>query len=117
MLLRFVFWSALSFAVVMALLPHPPTIPSNPPDKVLHILAFATLSVLGAGAYPATRLWKLGGALCMLGAAIEFAQMIPLLYRDAQLGDWTADALAVLVTLGAVAVVRRLFAKPSPSTR
>ena len=117
MLLRFVFWSALSFAVVMALLPHPPMLPPDLDDKALHILAFATLSVLGAAAYPGTRLWKLGGALCMLGAAIEFAQMIPLLNRDAQLGDWTADALAVVITLGAVAVIRHVFAEPSPGTR
>lgn len=117
MLLRFVFWSALSFAVVMALLPHPPMLPPDLDDKVLHILAFATLSVLGAAAYPGARLWKLGGALCMLGAAIEFAQMIPVLNRDAQLGDWTADALAVLLTLGTVAIVRRTFAKFSPEAR
>ena len=104
---RLAFWTALAFAVVMALLPHPPHIPGDPPDKIQHMCAFAVLSALGAIAYPKAGLARLGAALSALGAAIEFAQMIPALHRDAQLGDWVADTGAILVVLGLVFLLKR----------
>jgi VanZ family protein len=106
MVLRLGFWIALAFAIVMALLPQPPHMPGDPSDKVMHILAFAVLSGLGAAAYPMARLLWLGVKLSAVGALIEFAQMIPALHRDAQLSDWIADTGAIVIVLILASLVR-----------
>ena len=41
------FLAALVFTQAMAWLPHPPSLPGNPNDKIQHIAAFACLSFLG----------------------------------------------------------------------
>jgi hypothetical protein len=83
----------------MAVLPHPPQIPGNPNDKLQHMAAFATLSLLGNFAYPATPLLILFVRLSLFGAFIEVAQAIPLLHRDSDVLDWLADTLAVIAVL------------------
>lgn len=83
----------------MAALPHPPEVPGNPNDKVEHIAAFITLSLLGSLAYPATALVQLFVRLSLFGAAIEVVQAIPALHRDSDFWDWVADTFAVLVVL------------------
>jgi len=45
---RGLFWTAAAFALVMAIVPHPPELPGQPSDKVQHIVAFATLALLGS---------------------------------------------------------------------
>jgi hypothetical protein len=91
MLLRLAFWAAALFALVMALLPHPPAVPGDPNDKVQHVVAFATLGVLGGLAYPFLRRRLLVAALSLFGALIEVAQAIPMLHRDSDPLDWLAD--------------------------
>jgi hypothetical protein len=98
-ILRIGFWLALVFAVVMAVLPHPPRLPGEPSDKFQHILAFATLAVLAVLAYPGVPKLKIAGGLFLLGAGIEVVQMIPSLHRDAEWLDLLADSGAVLVML------------------
>jgi VanZ family protein len=105
--LRILFWAAAIFAFVMAVLPHPPRIPGEPNDKVQHIIAFATLALLGSWAYTAANPLKLLAWLSLFGAAIEIVQMIPALYRDADVLDWIADTAAVVVVLVLVRAVRR----------
>jgi VanZ family protein len=83
----------------MAVLPHPPEVPGNPNDKVQHIAAFATLSLLGSFAYPRTSLTNLLLRLSLFGAFIEVAQAIPVLHRDSDVWDWAADTVAVIVVL------------------
>lgn len=92
---RAAFWGAAAFAFLMAVLPHPPEVPGNPNDKVQHIVAFATLSVLGSFAYPATTLVSLLMRLSLFGAFIEVVQAIPVLHRDSDILDWLADTVAV----------------------
>jgi hypothetical protein len=104
---RLLFWAAALFAFVMAVLPHPPEVPGNPNDKVLHITAFVTLSLLGSFAYPATALVQLFVRLSLFGAGIEFVQAIPALHRDSDLWDWVADTVAVAAVLLSVWWVRR----------
>ncbi len=94
---RALFWAAAAFAFVMAVLPHPPQIPGEPNDKVQHIVAFATLALLGSWAYASTRPVKLLAWLSLFGAAIEIVQLIPALHRDSDVLDWLADTAAVLV--------------------
>jgi hypothetical protein len=96
---RVLFWAAALFAFVMAVLPHPPHIPGNPNDKLQHIAAFVTLSLLGSFAYPALALVQLLVRLSMFGAAIEVIQAIPVLHRDSDFWDWVADTVAIGVAL------------------
>jgi hypothetical protein len=83
----------------MAILPHPPQLPGEPNDKVQHIIAFATLSLLSSFAYPATALLQLLVRLSLFGAFIEIVQAIPLLHRDSDVLDWLADTAAVAFAL------------------
>ena len=91
---RFLFWAAALFALVMALLPHPPRVPGDPSDKIQHVMAFATLGLLGAFAYPRAAKLKLLVGLSLFGAAVELGQAIPALNRDSSLIDWIADTVA-----------------------
>lgn len=81
---------------VMAVLPHPPSLPLNPSDKLLHVLAFAALGGLGAAAFPKLPLVRLWLMLTAFGALIEAVQAIPHLHRDSELADLAADAIAAL---------------------
>ena len=99
---RAIFWAAACFALVMAVLPHPPEVPGHPNDKIQHIAAFATLALLGSFAYPLTTLLSLLLRLSLFGAAIEVIQAIPALHRDSDILDWLADTAAVTVVLLAV---------------
>ena len=108
--LRALFWAAAAFAFVMAVLPHPPRLPGDPSDKVLHVTAFATLGLLGAFAYPSASALRLLIPLSLFGGLIELVQAIPALNRDSDLVDWVADTVAAAA---AVLLVRRLW-RPSP---
>lgn len=96
---RLLFWAAAIFAFVMAVLPQPPELPGQPNDKLQHIAAFATLSVLGAWGYAEVSLLKLLAGLSLFGALIEVVQAIPALHRDSDVKDWIADTLACAVVL------------------
>ena len=101
------FWAAAAFAFVMAVVPHPPQIPGAPNDKVQHIVAFATLALLGSWAYTATRRLKLLAWLSLFGAVIEIVQAIPMLHRDSDVLDWIADTAAVAIVLSLILLLRR----------
>jgi len=105
--LRFLFWAAASFAFVMAVVPDPPHIPGEPNDKVQHVVAFASLALLGSWAYTATKPLKLLAWLSLFGGVIEIVQAIPMLHRDSDVLDWIADSVAVAVMLLLVRVLRR----------
>ncbi|AOL93014.1 hypothetical protein [Porphyrobacter sp. LM 6] len=105
---RALFWLALAFTLVMALLPQPPALPGTLSDKVLHVIAFAVLTLLAALAYPERRLGEVFLAMAALGALIEVVQLIPHLGRDAEWADWLADCGAVLAVLALVRVSRRM---------
>lgn len=107
---RAIFWAALGFTIVMALLPQPPSLPVEASDKTMHMIAFAVLSLLAAVAFPRRQLLVLFAWMAALGALIEVLQMIPSLHRDAELGDWVADCVASLVALVLSRSARRLFA-------
>jgi VanZ family protein len=107
--LQVLFWLAMAVAFTMATLPHPPD-PGITSDKLEHFLTFATLAALGSAAYPRNA-WRITLGLFVFGALIEFAQMIPLVHRDADIVDWLVDAAGTLLILLAVAGWRRLAAK------
>ncbi len=107
-LFRIALFGAVAFAVTMALLPKPPETPIDPfGDKFAHMLAFATMALLAALAYPRMRLVRIGERLSFLGALVEVLQSIPALHRDCDIRDWVADTLAIVVVLAIVATIRR----------
>ena len=107
-LLRFAFWAAFVFAFVMAVLPQPPRVPGDPPDKILHIIAFAVLAALASAAYRRMSKLALFAGLALLGAVIELVQTIPSLHRDGDVGDWIADIVAAGLVLGLAALIERV---------
>jgi len=107
------FWAAAIFALIMAALPHPPHIPGNPSDKIQHIAAFVTLSLLGAWAFPRVSLVQLLLRLSLFGAFIELVQAIPVLHRDSDPLDWIADTLACVLMLALIGWWR---ARPATAT-
>jgi VanZ family protein len=83
----------------MALIPQPPPVPGHPSDKLLHMIAFATLGLLGGLAYPRVRALRLIGGLSLFGALIEVAQGTALIHRDRDVLDWVADTVACSVVI------------------
>lgn len=112
--LRLLFWAALIFAFVMAVLPHPPRLPGAPGDKIQHVLAFSVLSTLAPLAYPRARLLAVAAALSAFGVLIEIVQTVPALHRDGNVVDWLADSAAIAIVLGLAALWRR---RPAGETR
>jgi hypothetical protein len=99
---QLLFFVAAIAAVYYALEPHARDPLGDMRDKFKHIIAFATLSGLGAFAFPRMPLPRLGERLSFLGALIEVFQSIPALHRDCDPKDWIADTLAIILVLGAV---------------
>lgn len=94
-------------AIVMAVLPNPPQLgPEDLNDKIRHMTAFATLSLLAARGFPQASLWRIGERLSFLGALIEVVQSIPVLHRDCDILDWVADTVAIAAALLFVAWIR-----------
>ncbi len=106
---RWLFAAVLLLTLVAALVPNADAPDLGHGDKINHIAAFATLTVLAAWAWPRARLVVILVALSALGAAIEGLQALPVIARDAEWADWIADTAAVAVALAAVAFVRRAF--------
>lgn len=105
---RLFFTIALIFAIVMALMPKPPhLVIDNLGDKFEHSLAFVTLSVLAALAFPEAALPRIGERLSFLGALIEVFQSIPSLHRDCDVMDWVFDTVAITVALLLIVALRK----------
>lgn len=104
---RLLFLAALVFAFVMAVLPHPPRLAGDPDDKIQHIIAFATLGLLGHFAFRELQALRLVTGLSLFGAVIEIVQTIPALNRDGDIIDWAADTLTVIFVLALLRLARR----------
>lgn len=102
-LIRLAFWAAALFAFVMAVLPQPVELPGS--DKVQHMAAFFTITMLGRVGYRGLSRVKLVLAMVAFGGLIEVVQMVPELHRDAEWSDWLADILAVILALVAARLV------------
>lgn len=107
-LMRVVFAATCLFALVMALLPQPPYVPTqNLGDKVNHIIGFSVLAAFAALAFPEAPRWRVIERLSFFGAFIEVAQSIPSLGRDCEILDFVADTVAVMVVTGIAALLAR----------
>lgn len=104
---RLLFWLALAGAVVLALMPQPPQLPTDRfGDKFNHMLAFATLAALAALGWPRAERLRVVERLSFLGALIEVAQAMPALHRDCDIRDWAADTVAIVVVTVLFALLR-----------
>ncbi|MFM5894945.1 MAG: hypothetical protein ACKOQM_11035 [Novosphingobium sp.] len=109
-LLRPLFWLLFAFALVMALLPKPPSLPIDQfGDKFAHMLAFASLAGVANLAWRNIPAWRIGLQLSAFGALIEVLQMTPSLHRDADVRDWIADTLAIVVATLIARILARMF--------
>ncbi len=77
-----------------------------PWDKADHFSAFFTLAVLAMAAFPKQPLWRIGVALAILGALIEFIQALPFEHRDCDFWDWVAEMCALAAVYGTVIAAR-----------
>ncbi len=105
---RWAFGAAVAGVLVMALLPAPPRLPTNPSDKFQHLVAFGLLTLVALPAFRSKPLSAIGFGLVALGGLIELLQTIPSLNRDGDLVDWLVDSVAVAAVLLVVVVARRL---------
>lgn len=93
---RVAFPLALVVAFVIALRPAPDVEPAfSHQDKVMHFIAFAGLTLLGALAWPA-RLGRIVVLMLAYGLAMELAQATTA-HRRGDWADWLADAAGILL--------------------
>lgn len=93
------FWSCVAGAYVLAIVPGHDAPTGLGWDKLNHMLAFFTVTLLGRLAYPRVPVWTIALLMAGFGGAIELSQAIPFIHRDAEWTDWYADCAAVLVGL------------------
>jgi VanZ family protein len=98
-LVRVAFWAAALFALIMALIPHPPEVHVRDFDKVEHAVAFGTLGALAAIGYRRLSALRLILVLSAYGATIELLQGTALIHRDADPFDWVADTIACALVI------------------
>ncbi|CAG2130070.1 VanZ family protein [Cupriavidus plantarum] len=106
---RLLFWGCAAAILVLALLPPSTPMPTTGWDKSNHMLAFGTLAVLGARAWPG-RMWGVLLGLVAYGVLIEILQgFTP--YRDADAIDVVADTAGALIGFAISALMARLAAR------
>ncbi|MGE5722301.1 MAG: hypothetical protein ACM3YM_07545 [Sphingomonadales bacterium] len=108
-LARLPFWCAVLVTLWFAWTPEPPAI--LPSDKAEHGLAFVVLVPLLVLAYPRLGWITVAAILAAFGALIEIVQGIPGIHRDADIHDWIADVIAIVVALAAVRFARWIAAR------
>ncbi|MDC1500137.1 VanZ family protein [Octadecabacter sp.] len=82
----------------------PPPAPEGS-DKLVHFIAFAAL------AFPLARTGRLGLVAVFIGASAfgGLTELIqPTFNRSADMGDWVADTVGVVIGIGAALLYRRL---------
>lgn len=112
---RIVLWLAAAFALTLAVLPQPTNIPGAS-VTFQHMLAFCTLTILARLSFRTVPSIVIALGLVLFGASIKVIQMLPFLHRNAEWSDLAADSLAILSTLGAIGLIRRVVARASDQT-
>ena len=101
------FWAALLFAYVAAIMPADEAPKIAQSNKVEHMIAFFTLAFLARLAFRFAPALRVALALAAFGAVIEVTQMIPALHRDGNVADWLADCAAIVAGLLLATVLLR----------
>jgi VanZ family protein len=114
-LARWGFYLALIGITVLALIPAHDVPASTGWDKADHWLAFFTLSLLGAHAYPQQPFWRrLAIVLVLYGIGIELAQWCTP-DRDADWHDVVADSIGI-AAYGFFSACCDWIARPRPAS-
>lgn len=100
---RWLLWAFLGITFAVAVLPSAGVAAGS--DKAQHFLAFLVITLLAQAAYPALSDQRLGVFLGFYGALIELGQAVSMTGRRAELADWAADCLGIVIGL----VVRRFL--------
>lgn len=106
-LLRIGFYAAAMGVIVLSLLPRTALPAASLGDKLEHVLAYATLGLLGAAS--ARRATGALGTMCgliALGISLEFLQAFSP-GRSPELGDALADIAGTILGGGGIVIVRR----------
>jgi VanZ family protein len=104
-LAQLVFWAAVIFTFVCAVLPSNHVIHIFKWDKAEHFLAFYVLTGLAVAAFPRANLFVIVVALSAFGAFIEFVQGLSFVGRDRDFQDWVTDTVAIAVALAPMLLV------------
>jgi VanZ family protein len=94
-LAQLMFWAALIFTFVSAVLPSQHVIHIFKWDKAEHFLAFYVLTGLAVAAFPHGNLFIIAAALSAFGAFIELVQGLSFVGRDRDFQDWVTDTVAI----------------------
>jgi VanZ family protein len=66
-------------------------------DKLLHFASFGVLGFLALRSWGTAFAALIFLGLSLLGLGIEFAQALPMIARESELGDWLADILGIVL--------------------
>jgi VanZ family protein len=77
-----------------------------PWDKAQHFAAYFALTSSAVLAFPRTQLAWLAVWLSISGAVIEVIQALPIVNRDADVWDWSADTLAIGAVMGVIVAAK-----------
>lgn len=108
-----IYWLALAIATH---LPRAPELPLEQGDKFLHVAAFAVLATLAATCWSAWRPPMRTGHFLMLAAiliayaALDEVTQVPV-GRKADVADWMADVVGILIGIGAFGIFCRFWAR------
>jgi VanZ family protein len=92
-------WVFIALSVIASLVPGQKLPQTHMGDKWEHTIAYALLTLWFTGIYPKTSYWKIGGAMFVLGVAIEFAQGAMPFGRQADIRDIGANTLGIVIGL------------------
>jgi hypothetical protein len=90
------FWAAMAFTFVCAVVPVDDRVILADRDKVEHFVAFFVLTVTAIAAYPRRALAVTGAKLLAFGVFIEVVQSLPMVNRQGDLADLAADGAAIV---------------------
>ncbi|CAG0978483.1 hypothetical protein MTYP_01623 [Methylophilaceae bacterium] len=79
-----------------------------PWDKLVHILAYATIGIMAGLAFPGSRLFWIILIVAAIGATDEIHQILNP-GRQASYHDWAADWAGALISLPGIIKLRRVF--------
>lgn len=103
---QLLFWAALVFTFVAAVMPSHSAPRLFPWDKAEHFAAFYALTLLSLAAFPRRSRLALAVALSAFGAGIELVQALPFVNRDCDVLDWVADTVAIAAAIAPTVLVR-----------
>ena len=102
-----IFCFGLAGVLLIALWPHPPTIPYLGTDGAQHAAAFVLLTLTARTCWPSAHWLRILAGLAGFGLAIEIMQGVIPTGRKPELADWLTDCAAIGLVLVQGELVRK----------